>query len=261
MKSDYEEHKQVRIDRYIELKHKATERSTQCFEESHKMVENIPFGQPILVGHHSEKAHRNLLNRSWNKMEKGVEESRKAEYYADKAEAAIKNHAISSDDPEAIDKLRKKIARAEKNRELMKAANKIIKSAKKTEDQKREELIGLGISQNTVSYLLHPPFGNKQGYQSFNLTNNNANIRRMQERLTHLEKVSLDTTTEEMFGEVKIVDNVEENRVQVFFPDIPAEGIRTFLKRNGFHWSKFVGAWMRQRSTFALQQARVAAKM
>jgi hypothetical protein len=136
MKSDYQERKDARIARYQELARKKLALRDQLFDDSHKMVENIPFGQPILVGHHSEKRHRRLLDRSWNKMGKGVEAGKTAAYYADKAEAAAKNRAISSDDPEAIDKLREKIEYAEKTQALMKTANKIIKSAKKTEDQK-----------------------------------------------------------------------------------------------------------------------------
>jgi hypothetical protein len=264
MKSDYQERKEARIARYHELADKKLALRDQLFDESHKMVEHIPFGQPILVGHHSEKAHRNLLERSRNKMFEGVEEGQKSTYYADKADAAAKNHAISSDDPEAIDKLREKLEKAEKAQDLMKAANKIITKSKKTDEQKREDLKGLGFSDEKIAALLHPPshlWGRTPGFPSYELTNNNANVRRMKERLAHLEKVSHDITTEETFGDVRIVDNVEDNRVQVFFPDIPAQEVRTFLSRNGFHWSKTVGAWMRQRSAFALQQAKVAANM
>ena len=42
-------------------------------------------------------------------MEKSVEAGKKAEYYEAKAEAAENNQAISSDDPEAIQKLTDKL--------------------------------------------------------------------------------------------------------------------------------------------------------
>lgn len=45
----------------------------------------IPFGQPILVGHHSEARHRKTIERAWNNMGKSVEESRKAEEYQSRA--------------------------------------------------------------------------------------------------------------------------------------------------------------------------------
>ncbi|MDJ1470211.1 DUF3560 domain-containing protein [Xanthocytophaga flava] len=62
--------------------------SNQLFANSHNMVSCIPVGQPILVGHHSEKAHRNLLNRSWTMLGNAVKTSERADYYQQKAKAA-----------------------------------------------------------------------------------------------------------------------------------------------------------------------------
>jgi len=69
----------------------------------------MPFGQPILVGHHSEARHRREIARSHSQMDKCVELSNKSEYYANKADATKNNNAISSDNPEAIDLLREKL--------------------------------------------------------------------------------------------------------------------------------------------------------
>lgn len=69
--SEYEERKQARIDRYREKAEKARQESRQLSHESISMLEHIPPGQPILVGHHLEQGHRNLLKRSDQKMEKG----------------------------------------------------------------------------------------------------------------------------------------------------------------------------------------------
>ena len=58
---------------------KARERSEQHSKAAHDVIDHIPFGQPILVGHHSEKAHRNALKRSWRHMGRMLEESGKAQ--------------------------------------------------------------------------------------------------------------------------------------------------------------------------------------
>ena len=79
------ERKQNRIDRYNELARKAETKSIEAFEHSNSIVKCIPMGQPILVGHHSEKRHRRDLDKSWNAMGKSVQESEKAEYYRKKA--------------------------------------------------------------------------------------------------------------------------------------------------------------------------------
>jgi len=63
----------------------AKQKSDSHYQSSHNLVKDIPLGQPILVGHHSEKAHRNILEKSWNAMSKCVEESKKAERYNERA--------------------------------------------------------------------------------------------------------------------------------------------------------------------------------
>lgn len=77
MKSDFHARKAARIDRYQELSEKAKRRQAQLVEESDRLVEHIPFGQPILVGHHSERAHRRTLERSQNKMFQSLDEGKK----------------------------------------------------------------------------------------------------------------------------------------------------------------------------------------
>lgn len=77
MRSDFEERRERRIGRAEELAEKNKNLSKSLFEKSGKMAEVIPFGQPILVGHHSEKADRNYRNKIQNKMSKSVEAGNK----------------------------------------------------------------------------------------------------------------------------------------------------------------------------------------
>lgn len=74
--------KAERLQRYAS---NAKQKSDNYYKTSHDLVKDIPLGQPILVGHHSEKAHRNILEKSWNAMGKCVEESDKAERYNERA--------------------------------------------------------------------------------------------------------------------------------------------------------------------------------
>lgn len=61
-------------------------KSTEYYQRSNSAVEGIVPGQPILVGHHSEKRHRAALEKSWNAMGKSVELSEKAEEQRSRAE-------------------------------------------------------------------------------------------------------------------------------------------------------------------------------
>lgn len=66
----------------------AEKRSDEAYKRA-DLSENatgIPFGQPILVGHHSEKRHRRTIEKADNAMRKSIEESQKAEEYRQRAE-------------------------------------------------------------------------------------------------------------------------------------------------------------------------------
>ena len=69
----------------------------------------IPFGQPILVGHHSEKSDRAYRGRITNKFQKSFEESEKAKKLKGRAFAAENNTSISSDNPNAVELLKEKL--------------------------------------------------------------------------------------------------------------------------------------------------------
>ena len=47
-------------------------------EAADRVVEAIPFGQPVLVGHHSEGRHRRSLERADQNMRKSFERSERA---------------------------------------------------------------------------------------------------------------------------------------------------------------------------------------
>lgn len=260
MTNNYQERKQARINRYKELAEKNHAAATEKHEESRRMMAAIPMGQPILVGHHSEARDRRFREKAWNKLGQAVALSEKAEYYEQKARAAENNNAISSDDPEAIKLLKEKLEKLEKFQEVMKAANKIVRSKKMTEEEKINALIELGIcKEDTAKVLDSNKFGGA-GFASFHLTNNNANIKRVKDRIKKLEKRANDITTEEEINGIKIVDNVEDNRLQIFFEGIPAAEIRQKLKSNGFRWSRYNGCWQSYRSERANRVAKEIAQ-
>lgn len=61
-------------------------KSSQYLEASNEGREFLSLGEPVKVGHHSEKRHRALIERNWNRMGKSVEYAEKAEEAARKAE-------------------------------------------------------------------------------------------------------------------------------------------------------------------------------
>lgn len=255
MKSNFEERKENRLEAYQSLAEKNAALSTSLYDHARKMSDCIPFGQPILVGHHSEKRDRNYRNKIHNTMGKSVEASNKAAYYKDRAETLLNNTAISSDDPNAIDKLQEKLAGLEATQELYKSINKVIKK-KLGEAEKVTLLVDLGLKEETAIKLLQPDFCGRIGVPSYKLTNNNGNMKRVRDRITHLERLSKIQSSEEEINGVRLVVSTEDNRVQLFFPGIPAESVRKELKSNGFRWAPSVGAWMAYLKQWNINRAK-----
>jgi hypothetical protein len=164
---------------------------------------------------------------------------------------AIANAPISSDDDDAITKLQAKIKAAEKDQQFMKAANKIAKSKKLDEGQKINSLTQMGISEFTARQLLQPDYMGRVGFASYQLTNNNANIRRMKKRIIGLESEFNRDEIEDWKISIKGVEataseNQEANRLQLFFDGKPPSEVITILKANGFKFSRREGnAWQR----------------
>lgn len=206
-RSDYEERKQKRIERYKILSEKAKERSNQYMNSSaNKTLERRPLGQTILVDHYSAKRHRNLLERAQNNIKKSIEEDKKSKFYSNRAETAEKSKVIYSDDPKAIEKLKEKLERLENERNLIKA---------------RE-------------------------HYKWELANIGATIRETKKRIERLERLEEIRVEDVEFDNCKVIHNKEINRIQFLFNEIPNENIRRELKSNGFHWSRKEQAWQRE---------------
>ena len=204
-RTDYEERKQMKKERYEELAENARQRSKEYFATHDKISSHIPLGQPILVGHHSEKGHRRDLKRMANAMDKSISESDKADYYDNKVATIESNSAISSDDPQAIQKLEQKLEQLEKQ-----------KIAIKARDHEWYEL----------------PYINKD-------------IKQIKDRIQQLKKLDEIDFEDIAFNGGKVVHNKEINRIQILFDNIPDEKIRDLLKSYCFKWSRYEKAWQR----------------
>lgn len=204
-RSDYEERKQRRIDRYKELSEKAKEESETRYNSIANRILMMTPGQPIIVGHHSENKARRLHEQANKDIKKSIELSEKSEYYETKAKNAKNSKAIYNDDPNAIQKLKEKLKRLENTKASIKA---------------RE-------------------------HQNWELTNIGANIRETKKRIQRLENQEKIEFAEIKFEGGKVIHNKEINRIQFLFDNIPNENIREELKANGFHWSRQEKAWQR----------------
>lgn len=81
-----QERAKQKAEKYNEWKKSAMEKADAHYDASAEAVKDIPFGQPILVGHHSENKMRRAYEQSDSHMKKCVELMHKAEAHVDKAE-------------------------------------------------------------------------------------------------------------------------------------------------------------------------------
>jgi hypothetical protein len=89
--ADREQRADARADRCTERAGKAAARSEAAMDGVHRIGDGIPFGQPILVGHHSEGRARRDQARMEAGMRRSVDEADKARELADRAHAAVAN--------------------------------------------------------------------------------------------------------------------------------------------------------------------------
>lgn len=224
--TNYEEKKAARIERMRERAIRKQEfsanNSLSLYGEASS---GIPLGQPILVGHHSERRHRRHLERIENRVRKGFAAGEEAERLLERADAAESRTAIDSDNPDAHELLAAKIKRLEAYQLNMREANK--KAAH-----------------------THP---------SWQLSNNSAEIRRLKKRLA-VQEIIADASA---FGPIvvdvsggNIVARLTNGQIQVEFPWKPSEATRDILKRSplALKWSSYSGRWVRKHTATTATQ-------
>lgn len=250
--NSYEARQEARRERLEGAADKAQARSNAHFQRSHEMASVIPLGQPILVGHHSEGRDRRYRDRIGCLMDKSIDEAGRAVELRQKA-ASIGEGGISSDDPDAVEKLRDRLAELEAKQARMKRVNAYHRKHKTLEGCE-------GISASLGAAILGAMQSwDRKPYPSYATSNNNANMRRIRERIASLERRATQEAAAPIEGNgFRIVDDAEENRVMVIFPDKPDEARRHKLKVNGFRWSPTRGAWVRKRSAYAVTAAEWA---
>lgn len=153
------------------------------------------------------------------------------------------NNAISSDDPQAIEKLTEKLKKCEESQEFMKKVNAYYRKngtcvgcegLTEQQAQKLDERVATAYSWE------------KQPFPPYKLTNNNSEIHRLKKRI---ESITANKNTEFViwkFDGGEAVINNDKNRLQLLFDEKPSDEQRTILKSNGFRWAPSEKAWQRQ---------------
>lgn len=156
---------------------------------------------------------------------------------------------IKSDDENAIEKLEAKVEKLTQDQERYKRVNAYYrknKTLKGFEGISDDEAAKLDKDiENSYYEVPYPPYV---------LQNNNANIRRIKERIENIKKLKqqaaekeAETVNDDYGNELfDVVENSELMRLQLLFGYKPEADVRNILKKHGFRWSPKNSAWQRQ---------------
>lgn len=99
----------------------AEKRSAAYYEASKEGKDFLALGEPIKIGHHSERRHRKLIERNWERMGKSVAESDKAKEYERRAEYwAERANKIDLSMPDSLEYFEEELRKAKNHHQLLK---------------------------------------------------------------------------------------------------------------------------------------------
>lgn len=161
---------------------------------------------------------------------------------------------ISADDPQAIEKLRAKLAKLEEMQATMKAVNAYFRKHGTLDGC---EAVSPSVLEKLKTAMVNPWRTDPKPFPSYQLSNNNATIRSTKARIEELEKKRTEAAPEGWtFDGGEVVINTELNRLQILFDERPDYGLKEELKRHGFRWAPSQGAWQRQLTDNAITAAK-----
>ena len=226
---------------------------------AHRIADNIPLGQPILVGHHSEKRARRDQERIRRGFTKAAELRDQAAELGRRADA-VGSGGISGDDPEAAVKLTLKLQELTARRDRMKAINAHFRKTGRydepnmTKAEEAEVIGNVAVWKDAYKRVPFPPYC---------LSNLGANIRRVEERIKEETKRSEhrdDAPTEEKIGGATLTVDPGENRVCLAFEKRLSKEHYKKVRQYGFVWSPTRNAFVRKNNPGAAHWGRTVAQ-
>lgn len=149
---------------------------------------------------------------------------------------SIGRGGIQSGDPEALEKLRAKLETLQRAQQAMKEANA----------EHRRTGQPVRVPDDIAPAVKHLALAVSAPFAPWALSNNNAEIHRVQDRIAQLERVKAEAPASQEHHGYTVREDTELMRLQIVFPGKPSEEIRDILKSGGFRWAPSQGAWQRQ---------------
>lgn len=146
-----------------------------------------------------------------------------------------------------VERLQSKLDTLTELQEKMKAANKIVRSKKMSEEEQIDNLVALGLNEKQAVEILKPTERwQSVGFPTYQLQNNLAKIKATQAAIERHKAMAEADDKEIKFNGGRVVVCNSDERMRFYFDEIPSAEVRAMMKRNAFKWSPKNGAWQRQ---------------
>jgi len=206
-----------------------------------------PANFPVARAEKANRAEHNASQACTEYYNKIVNYAKNEKYYAEHPE----KRPIMSGDSDALERLKDKLAALNATQERMKLINKAHRAY--TKNPESLDKSGLDDSAKQIIRQYKPAYSwEPNPFAPFELTNNNAKIKQTQDRIKELENRKATTPKDITINGVRVLENTEAMRLQLFFDGKPSAEIIRLLKSHAFKWSPSNMAWQRQLTNNAI---------
>lgn len=241
--NEYKAKQEAKRQRLRDRAEKSRTEARSAAASARQIQSAIPLGQPILAGHHSEKRHRKDLDkiqRGYHKACMAEDTARELERRAD----AVGTSGISSDDPDATQKLKEKLASLERRRSYARVINKAYR--KGGWDEVRKVVSDVAVDKMIVVAERYHSNTDSPPFPSYLFTNLGANIRRIRKRIETIRAEQIQSPTAPVkYDGFSVVPRPDINRITVVFEEKPSRDTCKLMRQYGFKFSRREMAWMR----------------
>ena len=259
-REEYEAKRNARYERLLDAADKANQEGQSTWDAAQKMASIIPMGQPILIGHYSEKGDRNYRERIDNKRRKGYDLIQKSHELRNRANGMINNNAIFSDDPDASEKLDNKVEKLEEKQAYYKAINKAHTDYLK--NPASLDKCDLSDGDKNMIRNFKPEYSwQPHPIAPYQFTNLSATIRTAKKRAEIVEKKQSAPDKDEEINGIRIEWRGGENQIRIFYP--AHVDLETFkkLKQHGYRVLRTAGegafsAYYNNNAAYFVQELR-----
>lgn len=159
--------------------------------------------------------------------------------------------------PEPLADAQQRLLTRRSRQALMKAANMVCKNKKLTREEKLHVLSESGVTGILTYYESLPGLVDTGGFPPYKLSNNLAEIKRLENRVEQLEQKQMATQKQETkvhFDGGFIELDFDADRVQIYHDSKPEKVVIDKLKRT-FNWSRANNCWQRKLTNNGIREA------